>query len=139
MTVRRFPPRSAGPIPELHRPVGRVLIEELCGWRVLGENRRAAGYAEAFACSRTPVQLARWTEDDVFVSLISPCVQTEGRFELYVGGLVQRACCCSCAYRRLVALDDGLFLPPPSQWLVYVLDGVRRVAVPSQRAGRARQ
>ncbi|MCK6471874.1 MAG: hypothetical protein L6R28_09015 [Planctomycetes bacterium] len=124
MRPHRFLPRPAflgGRVPELHQTGGRVLIETLGEWRVLGANRRAAGYAEAFATSSTPVQLARWTEDDTFVSLVTPCAQTGGKFELYAGGRVRRLCCCACAQRKLAALDERLALPPPGQWLVYLL------------------
>lgn len=124
MRPHRFLPRPAfqgGRVPELHRTCGRVPIETLGEWRVLGANRRAAGYAEDFATSSTPVQLARWTEDDTFVSLVTPCAQTGGKFELYAGGQVRRLCCCACAQRKLAALDERLVLPPPGQWLVYLL------------------
>lgn len=124
MHGNRLFPRPAfqgGRVPDLHQTGGRVVIETLGEWRVLGANRRAAGYAEDFAASRTPVQLARWTEGDTFVSLVTPCAQTGGKFELFACGRVRRLCCCACAQRKLAALDERMVLPPPGQWLVYLL------------------
>ena len=107
-------------LPPLHVTRHRVTIEVLDGWSILGEDRRSLNYEVARDASATPIQLARLDRNWGFISLISPCTYTQGRFETYCLGKITRFCCARCAtkwFRTQLELD----LPPLQDWIVYML------------------
>ncbi|MBI3828148.1 MAG: hypothetical protein HY291_01440 [Planctomycetes bacterium] len=107
-------------MPELHRTSRRKRLECAGGWWILAHDREGWDYFESYRRSMTPVQLVRRCLRRGVLSVLTPCAQTEGRFELYANGATARFCCYRCACRRVW---DGLdiLLPKPEHWMVYML------------------
>ncbi|MCZ7649127.1 MAG: hypothetical protein M5U26_28375 [Planctomycetota bacterium] len=108
------------PPPRLHRSHMRCVIEPWGGWKILGYDRRRPEYASLYMQSRTPLQLLGSHPAAGALSLITPCRQTDGKFELWVAGLTQRFCCYCCAGKRVEAALD-VMLPPWQVWMPYLL------------------
>ena len=107
-------------LPPLHVTRQRVTIEVMDGWSILGEDRRSLNYEVSRAASATPIQLARLDRNWGFISLISPCVYTEGKFEVYCVGKRTRFCCARCVTKWFRTQLD-LELPPIEDWIIYML------------------
>jgi len=107
-------------LPVGHRCAARKPIECAGGWWILAHDREAGDYYEAYKRSATPVQLLRRVRSGAVLSLLTPCVQTEGKFELAAGGKVQRFCCYRCAC-HCARQEFDVELPPSSAWTVYML------------------
>ena len=107
----------------LHDPVvhERVRIETIDGWEVWGPDRRNARYNQRLMSGDTPIQLIRRSADNLqFISIITPCRSTGGRFELIMPGLSDRKCCYKCVS---TALEKAKLPAPPhfSEWIIYML------------------
>lgn len=110
----------ASALPAGHRRAARKPIECVDGWWVLSHDREAGDYFEAYKRSATPVQLLRRAPGGHVLSLLTPCAQTDGKFELAAGGRVRRFCCYRCAC-QCARQDMGIELPPSSAWMIYML------------------
>jgi len=107
-------------VPFIHRTSARCLIEELDGWLILGPNRNLPAYAHAFERQMTSIQIARVDRRHGWLSLLTPCVQTEGRFEFFACGERKSFCCYKCA-RLKAGLAPGVVLPSHEGWTPYML------------------
>ena len=107
-------------IPPLHLTDGRVTIEVIDGWSILGEDRRFPTYEAARSDQATPIQLAKLDRNWGFVSLISPCKYTCGRFEVFHLGRLHRFCCARCVTNWMKTQLE-LDLPPMPEWIIYML------------------
>ncbi|MCW8128786.1 MAG: hypothetical protein KIS92_00245 [Planctomycetota bacterium] len=117
-------------LPELHRTSRRKLFENAEGWWILGQDRNAWDYFEAYKRSMAPVQIIKHCRERGVISLITPCIQTDGRFELFVNGDVHRFCCYRCAYKRVWDGMDVL-LPQPEHFMIYMmLDSIGYIESP---------
>jgi hypothetical protein len=115
----------------LHDPLvnDRVQIESLGDWQVLGSDRRHPAYEGFFKRGDTPVQLLLSPETiessaltgNTGVSIITPCLATEGRFEILIGNEAPvRKCCYKCV-RQLLQKRLGIQPPDHMDWIVYML------------------
>ncbi|GMV80821.1 MAG: hypothetical protein AMXMBFR7_20050 [Planctomycetota bacterium] len=124
MTVNEWTPSgnegAAAEPPHLHRGHYRATIETYGGWAIRAYDRRRPEYRVQFERSRTPVQMSYEHPTLGTVSLVTPCRQTDGKFEVYVAGLAQRFCCYCCAQKKLRAALN-LSLPPWQAWMPYFL------------------
>lgn len=118
-------------LPDLHRTARRKPFEQTDGWWILGQDRGAWDYFEAYKHSMAPVQIVKHCRMRGVISVVTPCVQTEGRFELFVNGDIHRFCCYRCAYKRVWDGMDVL-LPQPETFMIYMmLDSIGYLESPS--------
>jgi hypothetical protein len=68
----------------------------------------------------TPIQLARLDSRHGWLSLVTPCLQTAGRYEFFACGTRKRFCCYKCA-RLKAGLFPGVVLPSHESWTPYML------------------
>jgi hypothetical protein len=107
----------------LHDPLlcERVFIERIGAWEVWGSDRRCAGYAERHRSGNNPLQFLRETTGLGLVSVLTPCVPTNGRFELLVGTSVYERHCCQKCVRSRLRLMDIKDMPEPEDWICYLM------------------
>ena len=107
-------------LPYPHRPYARQQVEVVEGWAVLTHDRKRGDCTEAYRRARTPVQLLRVCPERDILSLLTPSLLTEGRFEFYAAGTTVRYCCYRCACQRIESAHS-VHLPDPQDWMVYML------------------
>ena len=110
----------------LHDPAlnHRTVIETIGGWQILGSDRRGPDYTARFQTCNTPIQLLYRDPRAGFVSIVTPCTATNGKFEFLIRRREPvRVCCYLCIVKQL--RTSGAFLsvnfPNYKDWIVYML------------------